>query len=119
MKRKRWYGLIGLLSLLGFVGCSPRSGISWASLPSPWTFSTFSSGRTRLQEGQILRSAALGFFSGMGVTALAVLAALGPGLGGGRRPSIWGPAWAGGVSVAVYAVSSFWASLREWRHAGP
>ena len=67
---------------------------------------------------QILRSAALGFFSGMGVTALAVLAALA--LGGGRTEALYlgaGLGW--GVSVAVYAVSSFWASLREWRHAGP
>ena len=54
----------------------------------------------------------------MGVTALAVLAALA--LGGGRTEALYlgaGLGW--GVSVAVYAVSSFWASLREWRHAGP
>ena len=71
-----------------------------------------------MQEGQILRSAALGFFSGMGVTALAVLAALA--LGGGRTEALYlgaGLGW--GVSVAVYAVSSFWCTLREWRHAGP
>ena len=54
----------------------------------------------------------------MGVTALAVLALLA--LGSPRVEALYMGAGLGwGVAVAVYALSSFWASLREWRHAGP
>ena len=61
---KRWYGLIGLLSLLGFVGVFTgeryflglfclRGGLSVIFLP----------GLMRCRRGQILRSAARGLFS--------------------------------------------------------
>lgn len=118
MMRKRWYGLIGLLSLLGFVGVFTPERYFLGFFAFAVDFQYFFLRPDEMQEGQILRSAALGFFSGMGVTALAVLAALA--LGGGRTEALYlgaGLGW--GVSVAVYAVSSFWASLREWRHAGP
>ena len=51
-----------------------------------------------------------------GISAVLMILAL----GGERTEALYigaGLGW--GVAVAVYALSSFWASLREWRHAGP
>ena len=118
MKSKRWYGLIGLLSLLGFVGVFTQERYFLCFFAFAVDFQYFFLRPDEMQEGQIMRSASLGFFAGMGVTALAVLAMLA--LGGGRTEALYlgaGLGW--GVSVAVYALSSFWCTLREWRHAGP
>lgn len=118
MRSKRWYGLTGLLSLLGFVGVFTHERYFLGFFAFAVDFQYFFLRPDEMQEGQILRSGALGFFSGMGVTALAVLTSLA--LGGERTEALYlgaGLGW--GVAVAVYALSSFWASLREWRHAGP
>ena len=74
MKSERWYGLIGLLSLLGFVGVFTPERYFLGFFAFAVDFQYFFSRPDEMQEGQIARSAALGFFSGMGVTALAVLA---------------------------------------------
>ena len=118
MRSKRWYGLTGLLSLLGFVGVFTPERYFLGFFAFAVDFQYFFSRPDEMQEGQIARSAALGFFSGMGVTALAVLALLA--LGSPRVEALYMGAGLGwGVAVAVYALSSFWGSLREWRHAGP
>ena len=118
MRSKRWYGLTGLLSLLGFVGVFTPERYFLGFFAFAVDFQYFFSRPDEMQEGQIARSAALGFFSGMGVTALALLALLA--LGSPRVEALYMGAGLGwGVAVAVYALSSFWASLREWRHAGP
>lgn len=44
MADKRWYGLIGLLSLLGFVGVFTGEKYFLGFLPLRWTFSTFCQG---------------------------------------------------------------------------
>ena len=118
MNAKRWYGLIGLLSLLGFVGVFTPERYFLGFFAFAVDFQYFFLRPDEMQEGQILRAASLGFFSGMGVTALAVLALLA--LGGERTTSLYlgiGLGW--GVAVAVYALTSFFSSFREWRHAGP
>ena len=118
MKSKRWYGLIGLLSLLGFVGVFTPERYFLGFFAFAVDFQYFFCKPDEMQEGQITRAASLGFFTGMGVTALAVLLLLA--LGGGRAEALWlgaGLGW--GIAVAVYALSSFWYTLREWRHAGP
>ena len=64
-----------------------------------------------MQEGQILRSAARGFFAGMGVTAVGTLLLL-------ALAALYlssGLGW--GVGVAVYALSSFLCGCREWWNA--
>ena len=69
-----------------------------------------------MQEGQILRSAARGFFAGMGVTAVGTLLLLA--LGGGTTEALYlssGLGW--GVGVAVSALSSFLCGCREWWNA--
>ncbi len=66
--------------------------------------------------GQILRSAARGFFAGMGVTAAGTLLLLA--LGGGTTEALYlssGLGW--GVGAAVYALSSFLCGCREWWNA--
>ena len=118
MRSKRWYGLVGLLSLLGFVGVFTPERYFLGFFAFAVDFQYFFSRPDEMQEGQIQRCAALGFFSGLGVTALAVLAMLA--VGGGRTEALYlgaGLGW--GTAAAVYAVSSFWTALREWRHAGP
>ena len=118
MKKQTLFGMLGFLSLLGFVGVFTEARGFLGFFAFAVDFQYFFSRPDEMQDGQIARSAALGFFSGMGVTALAVLALLA--LGSPRVEALYMGAGLGwGVAVAVYALSSFWASLREWRHAGP
>ena len=118
MKKQTLYGMLGFLSLLGFVGVFTEARGFLGFFAFAVDFQYFFSRPDEMQEGQIARSAALGFFSGMGVTALAVLALLA--LGSPRVEALYMGAGLGwGVAVPVYALSSFWGSLREWRHAGP
>ena len=84
---KRWYGLIGLLSLLGFVGVFTGERYFLGFFAFAVDFQFFFARADEMQEGQILRSAARGFFAGMGVTA------------------------------AVYALSSFLCGCRDWWNA--
>ena len=79
---KRWYGLIGLLSLLGFVGVFTGEKYFLGFFAFAVDFQYFFAKADEMQEGQILRSAARGFFAGMGVTAAGTLL-LRAGLGGG------------------------------------
>ena len=98
---KRWYGLIGLLSLLGFVGVFTGERYFLGFFAFAVDFQYFFTRADEMQEGQILRSAARGFFAGMGVTAAGTLLLLA--LGGG--------------GVMVYALSSFLCGCREWWNA--
>ncbi len=75
---KRWYGLIGLLSLLGFVGVFTGERYFLGFFAFAVDFQYFFARADEMQEGQILRSAARGFFAGMGVTASGDAAAPGP-----------------------------------------
>ena len=49
---KRWYGLIGLLSLLGFVGVFTGEKYFLGFLPLRWTFSTFLPRLTRCRRAR-------------------------------------------------------------------
>lgn len=80
---KRWYGLIGLLSLLGFVGVFTGERYFLGFFAFAVDFQYFFTRADEMQEGQILRSAARGFFAGMGVTAAGTLLLLAL---GGIRP---------------------------------
>ena len=69
-----------------------------------------------MQEGQILRSAARGFFAGMGVTAAGTLLLLA--LGGGTTEALYlssGLGW--GVGAAGYAPSRLLCGWRGWGDA--
>ena len=109
---KRWYGLIGLLSLLGFVGVFTGEKYFLGFFAFAVDFQYFFAKADEMQEGQILRSAARGFFAGMGVTAAGTL------LLGGTTEALYlssGLGW--GVGAAVYALSSFLCGCREWWNA--
>ena len=113
---KRWYGLIGLLSLLGFVGVFTGERYFLGFFAFAVDFQYFFTRADEMQEGQILRSAARGFFAGMGVAAAGTLLLLA--LGGGTTEALYlssGLGW--GVGVAVYALSSFLCGCREWWNA--
>ena len=57
---KRWYGLIGLLSLLGFVGVFTGERYFLGFFAFAVDFQYFFARADEMQEGQILRSAARG-----------------------------------------------------------
>ena len=106
---KRWYGLIGLLSLLGFVGVFTGERYFLGFFAFAVDFQYFFARADEMQEGQILRSAAR-------VTAVGTLLLLA--LGGGTTEALYlssGLGW--GVGVAVYALSSFLCGCREWWNA--
>lgn len=113
MRTKRWYGLIGLLSLLGFVGVFTPERAFLGFFAFAVDFQYFFVRADEMEEGRIQRSAALGFFAGMTVSVVAALGCLL--LGGGTREGLY-PAFAlgWGVAVAVYALSDFWSSCKEW-----
>ena len=72
MADKRWYGLIGLLSLLGFVGVFTGEKYFLGFFAFAVDFQYFFAKADEMQEGQILRSAARGFFAGRGVAVYAL-----------------------------------------------
>ena len=116
MRSKRWYGLIGLLSLLGLVGVFTQERYFLGFFAFAVDFQYFFAKADEMQEGQILRSAARGFFTGMGVTSVGTLLLLA--LGGSTQEALYYSAGLGwGIGVAVYAVSSFLSAWQEWWHA--
>ena len=96
MKTKRWYGLIGLLSLLGFVGVFTPERAFLGFFAFAVDFQYFFVRADEMEEGRIQRSAALGFFAGMTVSVVAALGCLL--LGGGTREGLH-PAFALGWGV--------------------
>ena len=97
---KRWYGLIGLLSLLGFVGVFTGERYFLGFFAFAVDFQYFFAKADEMQEGQILRSAARGFFVGMGVTAVGTLLLLA--LGGGTTEALYlssGLGWGGSGGI--------------------
>ncbi len=116
MKKKRWYGLLGLLSLLGFIGVFTQERAFLGFFAFALDFQYFFVQADEMQEEQIRRSAALGFFWGMGtsVAAMGLLILAGVTV---REGLYAGLALGWGVAVAVYALTGFWYSCREWWHA--
>ena len=116
MKKQNWYGLLGFLSLLGWIGVFTQERVFLLFFAFAVDFQYFFAKADEMQEGQILRSAARGFFVGMGVTAAGTLLLLA--LGGGTTEALYlssGLGW--GVGVMVYALSSFLCGCREWWNA--
>ena len=113
MRSKRWYGLIGLLSLLGFVGVFTPERAFLGFVAFAVDFQYFFIRADEMETGRIQRSAALGFFAGMTVSVAAALGCLL--LGDSSKEGLY-PAFAmgWGVAVAVYALSGFWWSCKEW-----
>ena len=113
MRSKRWYGLIGLLSLLGFVGVFTPERAFLGFFAFAVDFQYFFIRADEMETGRIQRSAALGFFAGMTVSVAAALGCLL--LGDSSKEGLY-PAFAlgWGVAVAVYALSGFWWSSKEW-----
>ena len=116
MRLKRWYGLVGLLSLLGLVGVFTQERMFLGFFAFAVDFQYFFVRADEMEERQLQRSAALGFFAGMGASVVSVLLML---LTGGepREGLYLGFALGWGVAVAVYAISGFCLSCRSWWHA--
>ena len=113
--KSRYYleGLLGLLSVLGFVGVFTEERMFLAFFAFACNFQYFFIRADEMETGRIQRSAALGFFAGMTVSVAAALGCLL--LGDSSKEGLY-PAFAlgWGVAVAVYALSDFWSSCKEW-----
>ena len=79
MKRHYLYGLLGLLSLLGFVGVFTQERVFLAFFAFAVDFTHFFQRTDEMAVAYLNRSAALGFHWGMAATGVVVLLPPGPG----------------------------------------
>ncbi len=70
MKRRALYGLLGLLSLLGFVGVFTQERVFLAFFAFAVDFSHFFQRKDEMVVDYMNRSAALGFYWGMAATGI-------------------------------------------------
>ena len=113
MKRKRWYGLIGLLSLLGFVGVFTEARSFLAFFAFAVDFQYFFLKSDEMLEEQLTRSASRGFVAGMLVMAAAVLGTLLLGRTSPEEALLTGCAAGWAAAVVVYALTAAWYGFRE------
>ncbi len=113
MKKKNLYGLMGLVSLLGFVGVLTEERGFLAFFGFAVHFQYFFLPSDEMLEAYMTRSAANGFFAGVLATAAVMAAALLLGGASGRQAATAGFAAGWGVSVAVYSLCSAYHGFRE------
>ena len=101
MKKQTLYGMLGFLSLLGFVGIFTED------------FQYFFLKSDEMLEEQLARSASRAFVAGMLAMAATVLGTLVLGRLAPSRALLTGCAAGWAVSVAVYALTSAWYGFRE------
>ena len=112
MKKQRLYGMLGMLSLLGFVGIFTEERGFLGFFAFAVDFQYFFVKSDEMLEEQLTRSAALGFVAGMltmaAVTAGTLLSGWTPG-----RAMAAGCAAGWGGAVLVHALASVWSGFRE------
>ena len=113
MKRRALYGLLGLLSLLGFVGVFTEERSFLAFFAFAVDFQYFFLKSDEMLEGQLTRSASRAFVAGMLAMAAAVLGTLALGGYSPERALLTGCAAGWASSVAVYALTAAWYGFRE------
>ena len=113
MRSKRWYGLIGLLSLLGFVGVFTQERYFLGFFAFAVDFQYFFVKSDEMLEEQLTRSASRGFVAGMLVMAAAVLGTLLLGRTSPEEALLTGCAAGWAAAVVVYALTAAWYGFRE------
>lgn len=108
---KNWYGLLGLLSLVGLIGVFTQERSFLAFFSFAVDFSFFGVQPDEMFREQIRRSAAWGFFSGMGISGLVTLA--GALFVAPHQALVQGTIWGWAAAVAVFSLSSAYFSFRE------
>ena len=113
MKKQTLYGMLGFLSLLGFVGVFTEARGFLGFFAFAVDFQYFFLKSDEMLEEQLARSASRAFVAGMLVMAAAVLGTL---MLGGFSPEqalLTGCAAGWAASVAVYALTAAWYGFRE------
>ena len=112
MKRSVLFGLTGFLSLLGFVGIFTEARSFLAFFAFAVDFQYFFLPSDEMADQQLARSAALGFYAGMLVTAGGTLWRI---LQGDNAESALLSGFAIGwvAAVLVHALTSAWYGFRE------
>ena len=114
MKTRRvLYGLVGLLSLLGFIGIFTGTKSFLAFFAFAVNFEYFFIESDEMLEEYMDRSASRAFYCGMAVTALVSLVCFFAGREGEREALVCGLAAGWGTAVAVYALSTAYYGFKE------
>ncbi len=114
MKSKRClYGLMGLLSLLGFIGIFTEAKSFLAFFAFAVDFEYFFVKPDEMLEAYMNRSAARAFYCGMIATALVALVCFFAGLREEKDALLTGFASGWAVSVVVHALSTAYYGFKE------
>ena len=113
MKKQTLYGMLGFLSLLGFVGVFTEARSFLAFFAFAVDFQYFFLKSDEMLEEQLTRSASRGFVAGMLVMAAAALGALLLGRTSPEEALLTGCAAGWAAAVVVYALTAAWYGFRE------
>ena len=113
MKRRALYGLLGLMSLLGFVGVFTQERVFLAFFAFAVDFSHFFQRKDEMVVDYMNRSAALGFYWGMAATGITAAGTFFLGGQGGYEALVTGLAAGWAVAVVVHALAELFYVTRE------
>lgn len=114
MKSKRYlYGLMGLLSLLGFIGIFTEAKSFLAFFAFAVDFEYFFIKSDEMLEEYMNKSASRAFYCGMISVALVSFVCFSAGLKEEKEALITGLASGWAVSVAIYALSTAYYGFKE------
>ena len=114
MKSKRYlYGLMGLLSLLGFIGIFTEAKSFLAFFAFAVDFEYFFIKSDEMLEEYMNKSASRAFYCGMISVALVSFVCFFAGLKEVKEALITGLAFGWAVSVVIYALSTAYYSFKE------
>ena len=114
MKSKRYlYGLMGLLSLLGFIGIFTEAKSFLAFFAFAVDFEYFFIKSDEMLEEYMNKSASRAFYCGMISVALVSFVCFFAGIKEGKEALITGFAFGWAVSVIIYALSTAYYGFKE------
>ena len=117
MKKQNWYGLLGFLSLLGWIGVFTQERVFLLFFAFAVDFQYFFLPSDEMLEESMARCAARGFLFGVLSMAAAVLLGLAAGLPV-EATLAKGCVLGFGIAVMVYELSSAYYGFRESRGLG-
>lgn len=107
------YGLMGLLSLLGFIGVFTEEKLFLCFFAFVFDFQYFFIKSDEMLEAYMNKSAALAFYSGMVATAVVAVVYFFVGDQNGYEALLLGFAVGWGASVVVHSLSTIYYKFRE------
>ena len=110
--RRMLYGMMGLLSLLGFIGIFTEARVFLAFFAFAVDFEYFFIKSDEMMEQYMDKSASMGFYCGMAVTALSALVSFVTGRGESEA-LLTGLAAGWVAAVLVHGLSTVYYGIRE------